>query len=195
MVLIDRIRVILPFWVVSSFYFLIPFIRNPIDAPQVFIDFDNLIPFIWWMIAPYYFYYIFLIMPLIIKDKIFLNHFVNVSLMLLSISYVIFIFWPISCAPVMSSVTQNPLSFLYSTVEIEWLKQNGFPSVHVTISSFTALVLGAYKPRYRIIFLICAFLVSLSTFLAKQHFIADALSGLLLSYLGFLYWNHSLKVN
>ena len=193
MVLIERIRTILPFWIVSSFYFLIPFIRSPIDAPEVFIYFDSLIPFIWWMIVPYYMYYIGLVIPLIIKDKMLLNHFVHVSLILLGISYIIFIIWPISCAPVMSSVTQNPVSFLYSAVEIAWLKQNGLPSVHVTISLFTALVLGTYRPRYRIVFLVCSFLVFLATFLAKQHFIADALSGLLLAYFGFFYWNRTMQ--
>ena len=192
--LIDRIKSILPFWIVSSFYFLIPFIRSPIDAPKFFISIDNLIPFVWWMIAPYYIYYIGLIMPLIIKDKKMLDHFVRVCLILLSISYFTFIIWPISCEPVMLSVTENPLSFLYSAVEIAWLKQNGLPSVHVTISLFTALVLGVYRPKYKIIFLICAFFVFLSTFLAKQHFIADALCGLLLSYFGFFYWNRTLLV-
>ncbi len=195
MILIDRIRSILPFWIVSSFYFLIPFIRSPIDAPQFFLDFDNLIPFVWWMIVPYYLYYIALVIPLIVKDKTLLNHFVHVSLILLGISYTVFIIWPISCEPVMSSVTQNPLSFLYSAIEIAWLKQNGLPSVHVTISLFTALVLGTYRPRYRIVFLVCAFLVFISTFLAKQHFIADALSGLLLAYFGFFYWNRTLLGN
>ena len=192
MVLIDRFKTLLPFWIASSFYFLIPFIRNPINAPQFFLYIDNLIPFVWWMIIPYYLYYIGLVMPLIVKDKILLNHFVHVSLILLGISYIIFIIWPISCAPVMLSVTQNPLSFLYGAVEIAWLKQNGLPSVHVTISLFTALVLGTYRPRYRIIFLVCAFLVFLSTFLAKQHFIADALSGLLLAYFGFFYWKRTM---
>ena len=195
MVLIDRIRIILPFWIVSSFYFLIPFIRSPIDAPQVFLSIDNVIPFVWWMIIPYYMYYIGLFIPLIVKDKILLNNFVHVSLILLGISYFIFIIWPISCAPVMLSVTQNPLSFLYGAVEIAWLKQNGFPSVHVTVSSFTALVLGTYRPRYRIIFSICSFLVFLSTFLTKQHFIVDALSGLLLSYVGFFYWKRTMQEN
>ena len=195
MVLTDRIRLILPFWIVSSFYFFIPFIRNPVDAPQAFINIDSLIPFVWWMIVPYYLYYIFLFMPIIINDKIFLNKFIQTSLILLSISYIIFIIWPISCEPVMFSVTENPLSFLYSAVEIAWLKQNGLPSVHVTISLFTALVLGVYRPKYKIIFLICAFLVFLSTFLAKQHFIADALSGLLLAYFGFFYWKRTMRNN
>jgi len=188
MTLIDRIRFLFPFWFVSSLYFLIPFIRSPIDAPQVFIYFDSLIPFIWWMIIPYYLYYIGLLMPLIINDELFLERFVRSLLMLLFISYTIFIIWPISCEPVMNSVEHNPLYFLYGAVEIPWLKQNALPSVHVTISIFTALVLGEWKPKYRIIFLACGFSVFFSTFFAKQHFIADSISGLLLSVIGYFFW-------
>ena len=92
----------------------------------------------------------------------------------------------------MMSVTNNPLSFLYGAVELEWLKQNGLPSVHVTISMFTALVIADYKPQYRLFFLVCGFLVFLSTFLAKQHFVVDSLSGLFLSIIGYLYWKRSL---
>ena len=191
MPLFDRIRIVLPFWILSAFYFFIPFIRNPIDAPQIFINMDNQIPFVWWMIVPYYLYYIGLLIPLIINDKIILSKFVQTCLILLSISYSIFIIWPISCAPVMMSVKNNPLNFLYGAVEIEWLKQNGLPSVHVTISMFTALVMTQYKPQYKLFFLICGFLVFLSTFLAKQHFVIDSLSGLFLSGLGYLFWKRS----
>jgi len=41
--------------------------------------------------------------------------------------------------------------------------------------------------------LISGFLVFLSTFLAKQHFIADSISGLLLSGLGYLHWKRSMQ--
>ena len=91
----------------------------------------------------------------------------------------------------MMSVKNNPLNFLYGAVEIEWLKQNGLPSVHVTISMFTALVMTQYKPQYKLFFLICGFLVFLSTFLAKQHFVIDSLSGLFLSGIGYFFWKRS----
>ena len=192
MVLIDRIRLVLPFWILSAFYFLIPFIRGPIDAPYIFINIDKQIPFVWWMIVPYYLYYFGLLLPLIINNKMFLSKFVQTCLILLSISYSVFIIWPISCEQVMMSVTNNPLSFLYGAVEIEWLKQNGLPSVHVTIGMFTALVMAQYKPQYKLFFLICGFLVFLSTFLAKQHFVIDSLAGLFLSGLGYIRWKRSL---
>ena len=190
--LIDRIRLVLPFWILSAFYFLIPFIRDPINAPKIFIYIDNQIPFVWWMIVPYYLYYAGLLIPLLINNKRILIKFIQTCLILLSISYSVFIIWPISCEPVMMSVTKNPLSFLYGAVELEWLKQNGLPSVHVTISMFTALVIADYKPQYRLFFLVCGFLVFLSTFLAKQHFVVDSLSGLFLSGFGYLHWKRSL---
>ena len=190
--LIDRIRIVLPFWILSAFYFLIPFLIDPINAPSIFIYIDNQIPFVWWMIVPYYFYYAGLLMPLIIKNKNILSKFTQTCLILLIISYGVFIIWPISCEPVMMSVTNNPLSFLYGAVEIEWLKQNALPSVHVTISMFTAMTIAEYKPQYRLFFLVCGFLVFLSTFLAKHHFVVDSLSGLILSVIGYSYWKRSL---
>ena len=190
--LIDRIRLVLPFWILSAFYFFIPFIRDPINAPKIFIYIDNQIPFVWWMILPYYLYYVGLLIPLIINNKRILSKFIQTCLILLSISYSVFIIWPISCEPVMMSVTNNPLSFLYGAVELEWLKQNGLPSVHVTISMFTALVIADYKPQYRLFFLVCGFLVFLSTFLTKQHFVIDSLAGLFLSGFGYIYWKRSL---
>ena len=190
--LIDRIRIVLPFWILSAFYFLIPFLIDPINAPSIFIYIDNQIPFVWWMIVPYYFYYAGLLMPLIIKNKNILSKFTQTCLILLIISYGVFIIWAISCEPVMMSVTNNPLSFLYGAVEIEWLKQNALPSVHVTISMFTAMTIAEYKPQYRLFFLVCGFLVFLSTFLAKQHFVVDSLSGLILSVIGYSYWKRSL---
>ena len=131
-------------------------------------------------------------MPLIIKNKNILSKFTQTCLILLIISYGVFIIWPISCEPVMMSVTNNPLSFLYGAVEIEWLKQNALPSVHVTISMFPAMTIAEYKPQYRLFFLVCGFLVFLSTFLAKQHFVVDSLSGLILSVIGYSYWKRSL---
>ena len=67
--LIDRIRIVLPFWILSAFYFLIPFLIDPINAPSTFIYTANQIPFVWWMIVPYYLYYFGLLLPVIINNK------------------------------------------------------------------------------------------------------------------------------
>ena len=65
------------------------------------------------------------------------------------------------------------------------LQQNALPSVHVAISGFTSLVLADEKPDLKWLFWIGAVLVFFSTFLAKQHFIADGITGLFLGFAGY----------
>ena len=150
----DRLIALLPFWIVSSCYFLIPLIRSPIPAPQLFIDIDSSIPFTWWMIIPYYLYFISLLLPLLISDLSKLKAFVNIAVVLLLGSYSIFIIWPISCEPVLTSIKPNPLSILYRTVTFSWLQQNAFPSVHVIISGFIGFILAGEIPGLKYLFLL-----------------------------------------
>ena len=92
-----RVKLVAPFWLLSACYFLIPFIRDPIQPPALLINIDNAIPFIWWMIIPYYFYYIALLLPLMITEQSKLQAYTSIAMQLLLISYTIFIIWPITC--------------------------------------------------------------------------------------------------
>jgi len=70
--------------------------------------------------------------------------------------------------------------------------QNTFPSSHVTFSWLITFFIGlsacAKKNKWlRIGFLIWASLITLSTLAIKQHFIVDALSGILLAYLCYIF--------
>ena len=186
-----RVKLVLPFWLLSACYFLIPFIRNPIQPPALFIDIDNAIPFIWWMILPYYFYYIALLLPLLITEQSKLQVYTSIAMKLLLISYTVFIIWPITCKAVLDSVKPNPFMPLYDFVKLSWLQQNALPSVHVAISGFTGLVLADEKPDLKWFFWIGAVLVFFATFLAKQHFIADAITGLFLGFAGYQMWKNS----
>ena len=187
----ERVGLILPFWLLSSCYFLIPFIRDPVDPPSFLITIDNMIPFVWWMIVPYYLYYVFMFLPLLISERSRLQGFVSIAMQLLLISYAVFIFWPITCETVMKSVEPNPLMFLYDAVEISWLKQNAMPSIYVAISGITGLVLANERPNLKWAFWIGALLVFFSTFLAKQHFMADGIAGSFLAIAGYQLWKRS----
>ena len=186
-----RVKLVAPFWLLSACYFLIPFIRDQIQPPALFIDIDNAIPFIWWMILPYYFYYIALLLPLMITEESKLQVYTAIAMKLLLISYTVFIIWPITCEVVMDNVKPNPFMFLYDAVEFSWLKQNALPSVHVAVSGFTGLVLADEKPDLKWMFWLGIVLVFLSTFFAKQHFIADGIAGLILSFAGYQLWKKS----
>ena len=110
---------------------------------------------------------------------------------LLLISYAVFILWPITCETVMKSVEPNPLMYLYDAVEFSWLKQNALPSVHVAISGLTGLILANERPDLKWVFWIGALLVFFSTFLAKQHFMADGIAGSFLAIAGYQLWKRS----
>ena len=191
---INRLAILSPFWILSSCYLLIPLFQSPVPAPQFFIDIDSAIPFIWWMIIPYYFYYISLFLPLMISDLNMLKSLVNIAMILLLGSYSIFIIWPISCAPVLMSIQPNPLSVLYGFVTFSWLQQNAFPSVHVVISTFIGLIFAKQIPELKWLFWIGIFLVFLATFFTKQHFIADSIAGLIIGIFGYRIWFKKVKI-
>ena len=149
---INRLAILSPFWILSSCYLLIPLFQSPVPAPQFFIDIASAIPFIWWMIIPYYFYYISFLLPLMISDLNMLKTLVNIAMILLLRSYSIFIIWPISCAPVMMRIQPNPLSGLYGFVTFSWLQQNAFPSVHVIITTFIGLIFAKQIPELKWLF-------------------------------------------
>ena len=86
----------------------------------------------------------------------------------------------------LDSLNSYPIQI--SSLIVNRIQQNALPYVHVAISSFTSLVLADEKPDLKWIFWIGAVLVFLSTFLAKQHFIADGITGLFLGFAGCLMW-------
>ena len=192
--MLNRFKVFSPFYLLTVFYFIIPFIIKPIDPPSFLVYLDQYIPFIWWLIIPYYFHYIaFLLPPLLIKDinslKL-LTKTLNISTLC---CYFMYILWPVDCALLFSNIPPNPLSFMHNIVLFEYLHQNAFPSMHVVVSSLIGLVFLREIPKYRILSYILIVGVFFSTFVIKQHFILDSISGLILALLmyKFYYLNYS----
>ena len=188
MSLIERIKLLIPFWVFSACYFLIPFIRSPIPAPQFLINIDTVIPFVWWMIIPYYFYYIILFLPLMLSDRTKLKSFIQIATILLLISYTVFIIWPISCEKILATRTDNPLAWMHGMITFTWLYQNAFPSIHVIISCMVCLILGYEFSRQRILYWVGGGSVFFATFFIKQHFLIDSVAGLILGCIGYFFW-------
>jgi membrane-associated phospholipid phosphatase len=193
MSLADRVKTILPFWGLSFCYFIIPFLIDPIDPPKRFIKIDMEIPFIWWMIIPYYLYYVSLLLPLFIKDNLRLKTFVKTAMALLLLSYFIFLIWPISCEPILMTRTDNPLNFMHGIITFPWLYQNAFPSVHVIIGTLVSNVIAWEYPDKKWLFWVGAGLIFFATFLIKQHYLMDAIAGLIMGIMGYYYWKNQIK--
>ena len=176
--MLNRIRVYSAFRIVSVFYFIIPFIRSSIECPVWVYYFDQFIPFLGWMIVPYYSYYImFIIPPFIIKDykklKLLTNLLIGVSLF----CYFIYLIWPISSDVILDQVKESPFSFFHSSVTFDFLYQNAFPSMHVAVSVIIGFVIAREYPKKRIVSYLWILAIFLATFLIKQHYILDSIFG------------------
>ena len=60
---------------------------------------------------------------------------------------------------------------------------NGFPSLHSALSAMVATYFVCIKSRWSWVFILIAVLIVMSTLFVKQHFIADAVSGVTLGIL------------
>ena len=110
----------------------------------------------------------------------------------------IFIIWPINTGPIINyfldSIQTHPLKSLHHIIIYdEMLYQNALPSMHVVVSSFLCLVYYHDFKSYRFLAITIGIAIFLSTFLIKQHFILDSLSGMLVAYLGYYYYKIKTK--
>ena len=167
-------------------YFLIPALRGTVDPPEKFYWIDTQIPFIDWMIIPYYsYYFILLTLGHSTQDK---NKIKMINILLMSLcffSYLVYLIWPVHNKVIHSHLTENPLQFLYDIVIMNYMDINAFPSLHVAISSLISLLIGKEKRNLRWVFWSWSLLIAISTFLAKQHYFYDTVFGIVLAVIFF----------
>ena len=172
-------------------YFLIAAIVDPIPCPKWISSIDNKIPFIWWMIIPYYSYYILLIIPpFIIKDEHRIKLLTRTLIETAIVCYIVYIIWPISSNNVLEQVTPNPLSLLHDFITFEFLYQNALPSMHVSVTTTIGLAIAKYQTKYKNLMLIVILGIFLATFLIKQHYLVDSITGLILGYIAFISYKY-----
>ena len=172
-------------------YFLIAAIVNPIPCPKWISSIDDKIPFIWWMIIPYYSYYILLIIPpFIIKDEHRIKLLTRTLIETAIVCYIVYIIWPISSHNVLEQVTPNPLSLLHDFITFEFLYQNALPSMHVSVTATIGLAIAQYQTKYKNLMLIVILGIFLATFLIKQHYLVDSITGLILGYIAFIRYKY-----
>ena len=139
------------------------------------------------MIIPYYSYYFFIIIPpFIIKSEKKIRLLTQVLVQTSIFCLAIYLIWPISSSKVLSSVENNPLSYFHDLITFDYLHQNAFPSMHVAISVIIGLAISIDEIRYKNLIVLMTLSIFLATFLIKQHYLIDSISGGAIGYLGFL---------
>ena len=197
--LFNNIKIFSSFWILLACYFIIPIFIGPVDPANWVYLMDFEIPFIWWMIIPYYIYYIIVLLPpLIWKDQWKIRNITSILNVMTIFCYLIFIIWPIHTGPIINyfrdAIESHPLKSLhYIIIYDEMLYQNALPSMHVVVSSFLCLAYYHDFKSYRLFAIGIGISIFLSTFLIKQHFILDSLSGILIAYVGFYYYKIKTK--
>ena len=189
--LVKRILIFTLFWFSFIGYFIIPLFIDSIPCPNWIIKIDSYIPFIWWMIIPYYSYYILIIIPpFIIKKEEKIKILTKILIQTSIFCFIIYSIWPITSSNILASVKDNPLSFLHNFITFDYLHQNAFPSMHVAVSMNIGLAISLDKRIYKNLMSFIIFLIFLATFLIKQHYLIDSMSGLIIGYLGFLRYKY-----
>ena len=100
--------------------------------------------------------------------------------------FIIYLIWPISSSNILSLVEKNPLFYFHSLITFDYLHQNAFPSMHVSVSTIIALAILHYNNKYKNLLLFMIASIFLATFLIKQHYLIDSIAGLIIGYLGFI---------
>ena len=189
--LVKRILAFSLFWISFCGYFIIAIFIESISCPSWITNIDKRIPFIWWMVIPYYSYYILLILPpFIIKDEHRIKLLTRTLIETAIVCYIIYIIWPISSHNVLEQVTPNPLSLLHNFITFEFLYQNALPSMHVSVTATIGLAIAQYQTKYKNLMLIVILGIFLATFLIKQHYLVDSITGLILGYIAFIRYKY-----
>ena len=180
---------LLLFWV---FYLLSFFVLERIVVTEytpIYSRLDDIIPFCEFFIIPYVFWYLYLVIIHLYTLKNDIESFEKLMYFLIlsfGIATVVFAVFP-------NEQNLRPTEFMRDNIFTDTVKflyvidtnTNVCPSLHVVGSLavlFTAWnTKGLNKPLYRIIFLICAVLIILSTVFLKQHSVVDIFAGILLS--------------
>ena len=84
------------------------------------------------------------------------------------------------------------LSNILRSIQIAGGDHDALPSAHIYTTVVLALFYHEWYPRYKWVWLFIVVIVSLSTLLTQQHYIADVLAGYLTGWLGYrfgLWWD------
>ena len=189
--LIKRTLIFALFWISFTGYFIIPLLIDSIDCPNWILKIDSYIPFIWWMIIPYYSYYILiLIPPIMIKEEKEIIVLTKILIQASIFCYMIYLIYPITSSNALVLVRPNPLSFMHNSITFDYLHQNALPSMHVSVAVIIGLAISLYNKKYTRLMLFMILLIFLATFLIKQHYLIDSITGLILGYIGFIRYKH-----
>jgi len=158
------------------------------NTNSVFVFVDNLIPFNRFFILPYVSWYIFVasfsaILCILDRER-YLRLLINLNIGMIT-CYIIYYFYP-TYVPRPTIVGTDFFSSLVSSLYEVDKPYNCFPSIHVLDSVLIALYMCESEKVYKwakVVCVVMAISISISTLFIKQHYFADVISGIVFAYI------------
>ena len=79
---------------------------------------------------------------------------------------------------------------MHDFITFEFLYQNALPSMHVSVTTTIGLSITKYQTKYKNLMSIVILGIFLATFLIKQHYLVDSITGLILGYIAFIRYKY-----
>lgn len=173
-------------------FFSLETIENA-NFTNLYVPFDDIIPFCEYFLIPYFFWYIFIVWMVIYSfffDIEIFKKYHQFLIIVYGVTCLIYLLWP-------NMQSLRPTEFTRDNIFIHYIKKmydfdtntNVCPSLHV-VMSFAVFFSSWYSKRYRtvtwrIVFSILTVLISISTVFLKQHSVIDVYAGVALSLIAY----------
>ena len=175
-------------------FFLVETLRPVADCTPMWVPMDDLIPFNEWFMAPYLFWFVFLVGMigyLLLFDAKAFRRFMYFIMFTYTITIVVYILYP-TCQNLRPDgfTRDNIMTRIITRFYAFDTNTNVCPSIHVIGSM--AVAFGAWDtPRFqkriwKLAFLAMALLISFSTVFVKQHSIVDVFWAFVVCLAGYL---------
>jgi membrane-associated phospholipid phosphatase len=161
---------------------------GPVFAPELTLD--RLLPLVpvWALIYGAVYAFLILLPVFVVQRSELIRRTVWAYITVWSVAYACFVLYP-TIAPRPELVTADGfaawgLRFLYDADP----PYNCFPSIHVAHSFVSALACHRVHRPLGHVAVVCASLVAIATLLTKQHYVADAIGGIVLALVAHAVW-------
>lgn len=157
--------------------------QNP-HRYEMYAAWELQVPLVPWMIVVYLSYVgVFLLLPMLMKTGRSIQSLAYAFLTSIAVSTVIFVLFPGELGYHRPDHVAE-FNFLFQTLYEVDKPHNLFPSLHVTFSSLTALVMAHQSsiPWFKRAILGWAVLIAASVVLVHQHHVFDIITGLMLAF-------------
>ncbi len=171
-------------------YFILGHISEGWTTYQPKISLDSLFPLSTSWVVIYGFIYIFALIPIpVITDPAFFRRIVYAYVILLTISYLVYFFYPTSFA--------RELTALHSSHFFDWAlgviwyldpPRNCFPSLHVSTAFLSAFAVVKLDKKLGWTSIFMAILIAISTLFTRQHYLLDIVGGFGIALLAALFF-------